>query len=155
MAAASSRSSAWGDDQLIQELARRHQLIRMRCHARASRWMRAGVTTVLAVVMATTAPPLFRGDCSTAPVAATCTQTAADSFSTTPKDLGVLPPTGDPRWSGLAYNPKWPKLGYDPKWLNFRYEPLYNGFQPLAGGSPLVNRRSPGAGPSRSSLQWN
>jgi len=155
MAATSSRSSAWGDDHLIEELALRRQLIRRRRHARASRWMRAGVTTVLTVVMATTAPPLFRGDCSTGPVAAACTQTGADSFSTTPENLGVLPPTDDPRWPGLGYNPKWPKLGYSPKWLNFWYEPLYNGFQPHAGGSPLLDRRSPGAGPSRSSLQWN
>ena len=101
--------------------------------------MQTGLTTVLAAVMATTGPNLFRGDCSTAPVAATCTQTGTDSLSTSPKNLGVLPPTDDPRWPGLGYNPKWPRLGYDPKWLNFRYEPLYKGFQPNADGGPLLN----------------
>lgn len=92
----------------------------------------AAASTALAITTApiASASPGERS-CSDTAASTNCHRAGHAQFYAEPQALPrVLPPSINPRWSGLGYSARFPKYGFDPKWQAFGYNPKYSGFQP-------------------------
>jgi hypothetical protein len=84
--------------------------------------------------------------CSDAGGSTDCQRPSHAQVYTAPRALPrVLPPSINPRWTGLGYSARFPKYGFDPKWQAFGYNPKYSGFQPRPSVLRAPEPRNPDA----------